>query len=563
MLKSKNYIENDEASLDKEDIVPTTNLLPNRYRVQLKFCGKDCEEKSSILINDLTNEHINKCDQIVDNNTLENVNNDVDHEMYDIIDSTNAFTTVDLNDENNTDNTEENSIKLTDDLIEESTIKDTKAIFDEYYHAANDAEELNSLDLCSNPIDNSSIEQQKDSFDLSSGVGECSKVYTHKKRKSVDEKKTISINNILPESLTTDCIDLSEDISCDITPVTLPSALDMETTDYIWNLSSEVIHNVIGSTINQEYTLNIVERQTEFDIEKSANKGIRQIKELFAINRNIARSQTPVLRRSVRLNQLEMDDTVNNNSDTTTKPRHKEQFKSKRKNREIEIRTADENSVTSKKNLNNSRSLRSAAKFTSKSSSSNSRSLSSRLTKDEKNPKAGRKLKSTKLEKIESLENDIFVPQKLNTIATVDRALWGDMSDYLENYENGIAELPEHSLSKEIPFAVGLLPLHAALERMQAMPDYQPRKTRSSFAAPLKQDNNVLKRKGNNIDYCDTIVTAKKQCSPEQFINEVEDEDNSSTVCHIQIHTSSQCSQNRRNVNDQLVSVDDTRDDKR
>ncbi|XP_067011144.2 enolase-phosphatase E1 [Anabrus simplex] len=59
------------------------------------------------------------------------------------------------------------------------------------------------------------------------------------------------------------------------------------------------------------------------------------------------------------------------------------------------------------------------------------------------------------------------------------------------------------SPNKDIPFAVGLLPLKTALEKLQAMPEYQPRKTRSSSmgkeSAPDVPAARV-KRKASSID---------------------------------------------------------------
>ncbi|KAJ8681939.1 hypothetical protein QAD02_017731 [Eretmocerus hayati] len=119
-------------------------------------------------------------------------------------------------------------------------------------------------------------------------------------------------------------------------------------------------------------------------------------------------------------------------------------------------------------------------------------------------------------------------PLKTNTTSSVNRALWGDMCDVTEVDE----EFLEYSASAEIPFAVGLLPLRAALERMQATLDHQPRKTRSSVT---KLESSSLKRK-----HSPEAATKKQNCG-EDIV-----EQNPSAVCHIQIRTSPTCSRPRK-----------------
>ncbi|XP_011312825.1 uncharacterized protein [Fopius arisanus] len=389
---------------------------------------------------------------------------------------------------------------------------------------------------------NVSEKSHDDQLDSPGGIGECSRVYIHKKRKCSDERRDEFLSQSLfqlQESSTTTCIDLSYDKNCDISPVTLPS-VDLES-EYIFNLNSDNFQPLSPPycSITDRYK----SIYDDLDIQRftpPSYNNIRKIKELFSDQNQCNNiGNTPVLRRSVRLNQLENDDTVNNNSEAInckkTKDFKKQQLKHLKKfnkiksiklngkSKDSESRISDEN----RKHVINSRPLRSNRKIVTKSSSKFS------LSREE--PKG--KNTKIKIEKIKSLDKDDFIPVKLNTIASVDRSLWGDMSDLLENCQNN-AVLPDYSQSKEIPFAVGLLPLRAALERMQAIPDYQPRKTRSSVA-PYKVDSCGLKRKANGD--IESIVISKKQCSPERSIE-------SDTVCHIQIHTSSQCSQSNEIV---------------
>ncbi|XP_063976267.1 zinc finger and BTB domain-containing protein 18.3-like [Diachasmimorpha longicaudata] len=398
----------------------------------------------------------------------------------------------------------------------------------------------------------------EDQSDSPGVIGECSRVYTHKKRTSMDDRRSqfLPLNfSQLHESLPTDCIDLSYDKSCDISPVTF-SPVDLEA-EYMFNLNTETIQSM-SHPQNCSITDKHRSIYDDVDIQRLAapsNNNIRKIKELFSDQNqcnNIV--TTPVLRRSVRLNQLENDDTVNNNSESLicqkTKDCKKQPLKKLKKfskiksiklngkSKDSDSRISDEN----RKHVINARSLRSSRKIVTKNSSKFS------LSREEQKGK-NTKLKGGKIE--ESLDNGDYVPVKLNTIASVDRSLWGDMSDLLDSCQNN-AVVPDYSKSKEIPFAVGLLPLRAALERMQAIPDYQPRKTRSSVT-PYKADPSGLKRKANGD--IEPAVISKKQCSPERSISE------SDTVCHIQIHTSPQCSESSEIVEaKQIIPVEPTSD---
>ena len=112
------------------------------------------------------------------------------------------------------------------------------------------------------------------------------------------------------------------------------------------------------------------------------------------------------------------------------------------------------------------------------------------------------------------------------------------MSDFPEDYENKV-NLMECTPNTEIPFAVGLLPLRTALEKMQATPDHQPRKTRSSVA-PVRQDIDNLKRK--NCTHLGKVTDSKRQNT---CINHPKE--NAKAVCHIRIRTApSQYVRNRK-----------------
>ncbi|KAG8040072.1 hypothetical protein G9C98_001188 [Cotesia typhae] len=588
---NKNYIDDtDKSSNLDQDSSNTNNSSVTHNCVQVKLSGREPVEKLSSPATELSDCKNSKHNQQVElehtvieleDTLIDLIDTSVDNNEHeatifcDIIEGTNKLAT--RSNENKSANLfQENVNNLNNKKLNNYIHCDNQALFmDNNNLILNDVlcnidNNENKDETCSHSCNNKleNLESNLDLSDLPSEVGECSKVYTYKKRKLTNSKKFSSFctSNMLIKSDKIDCIDLS----CDTAPVTLPSlALDINATDRVWSMNTDNIHYIIGSTLNQTNAL-IRDRQRivyeEIDTERTIipnHKSIRQIKELFSVdNDNISMGQMPILRRSVRLNQLETDDSMNNNSEETQKVKDKHvEFKSLSKSltkakRTKELsnngRVSDENSV-SKKSVNNPR-PRNNTKLTSKNAGS------SRCLAKMKDDKSKNKIKNSKITKVEPLDTDGYPPIKLNTIASVERALWGDMSDVIENHD-GATKIPEYSMSKEIPFAVGLLPLHAALERMQAMPDYQPRKTRSSFATSMKHDSNNLnfKRKApgaasgtgatNDTEY-DSIYN-KKQCSQEQM-----DDNSSNTFCHIKIQTSSQCYQSCDNsVMDQLITI--------
>ena len=390
---------------------------------------------------------------------------------------------------------------------------------------------------CLQQIEEDFVQYKFEGTDVPSKVGKCVKVYTHKRRKSVDELKIklTDMNNVIQNPPSTDCIDLLDEPSTNDIPVTLLTSLDMESAEYIISLSTENIQSIVGTTVTEQHTINSckkIEQIIEYNTQKD---NISKIK-LNTENTETSNYTKPILRRSLRLNQQEAEETMNINEikDPHEKEKHfkKSNFsnrtelciKKKRKIKDMDRKVAERgiNNVMQpiKKTFNNSR--KNTEKLIVKK---NNKCTLSNKEKDEQTVKATNKLKCDISETTEI--DSIFTLPKLNTIEHINRALWGDMSDFAEDYENKI-NLLECTPNTEIPFAVGLLPLRTALEKMQATPDYQPRKTRSSVA-PIRQDN-YLKRK--NCTSLNKVVDSKKQ---NICINDPKE--NAKAVCHIQIRT--------------------------
>ncbi|KAK9306731.1 hypothetical protein QLX08_002646 [Tetragonisca angustula] len=392
---------------------------------------------------------------------------------------------------------------------------------------------------CLQQIEEDFVQCKFEGTDVPSKVGKCVKVYTHKRRKSVDELKIklTDMNNVIQNPPSTDCIDLLDEPSTNDIPVTLLTSLDMESAEYIISLSTENIQSIVGTTVTEQHTLNSCKKIEQIIEYNSQKDNINKI-ELNTENTETSNYTKPILRRSLRLNQQETEEAMNNNEsikDPHEKEKHfkKSNFsnktelciKKKRKIKDMDRKVAERgiNNVMQpiKKTFNNSR--KSTEKLIIKK---NNKCTLSNKEKDEQTVKATNKLKCNISETTEI--DSIFTLPKLNTIEHINRALWGDMSDFAEDYENKI-NLLECTPNTEIPFAVGLLPLRTALEKMQATPDYQPRKTRSSVA-PIRQDINYLKRK--NCTSLSKVVDSKKQNT---CINDPKE--NAKAVCHIQIRT--------------------------
>ncbi|XP_026297494.1 MATH and LRR domain-containing protein PFE0570w isoform X1 [Apis mellifera] len=368
-------------------------------------------------------------------------------------------------------------------------------------------------------------------------VGKCIKVYTHKRRKSIDEikNKLTDMNNIIQNPPSTDCIDLLDEPSTTDIPVTLLTSLDMESAEYIISLNTKNIQSIVGATLTEQHTLNKCKDLEEI-IECNAQQDSINKTELNTQDTEISNCSKPILRRSLRLNQQEIEETINNNETIKTSTEKKEHFKKsnfsnktelcikrKRKIKDVDRKVPEQiiNNVIQpiKKTFNNSR--RNTKLIVKKN-----KCIISNKEKDEQTVKITNKLKCG-ISEATNIDS-IFTLPKLNTIEHINRALWGDMTDFAEDYKNRI-NLLENSSNTEIPFAVGLLPLRTALEKMQATPDYQPRKTRSSVA-PIRQEINNLKRK--NCTHLVKVTDSKKQ---NMCINDPKE--NAKAVCHIQIRT--------------------------
>ncbi|XP_043264682.1 uncharacterized protein LOC122404619 isoform X2 [Colletes gigas] len=404
---------------------------------------------------------------------------------------------------------------------------------------------------CLQQIEKDFAQYNFEGIDVPGKVGKCIKVYTHKRRKSIDEMKPklTDVNNIIQSPPSTDCIDLLDEPSTDDIPVTLLTSLDMESAEYIISLSTENIQSIVGAKLSEQNTINTckgIERIIGYDDQKGATNK----KELNVENSGGSNCMKPILRRSLRLNHQETEEIVNNND--TVKEHHGRERHFKKSGslnkmelcakRKRKIKDADhkvpEQSINNimqanKKTFNTSR--KNTAKLIVKKNSKPTYTISSK-EKDDQTVKITNRLKCDVSGT--TVEDSIFTSLKTNTIEHINRALWGDMSDFPEDYENRM-NLLEYTPNTEIPFAVGLLPLRTALEKMQATPDYQPRKTRSSVA-PIRQDNCTFKRK--SYTNSEKVTVAKKQNSCNGYAKE-----NAKTVCHIEIRTApSQYIRNRK-----------------
>ncbi|XP_032664363.1 uncharacterized protein LOC116841007 isoform X2 [Odontomachus brunneus] len=403
-----------------------------------------------------------------------------------------------------------------------------------------------------------------------SKVGKCVKVYTHKRRKSVDEIRNKLVHtqcNLVPTPPpSTDSIDLLDEPSTNNIPVTLLTSLDMESDEYILSLSTESIQSIVGSTISDQHTV--------IGCKKSNARSDNAEKE--RLSPSDADYAKPVLRRSTRLNQQESDETASNGGGIPTtasiagcekpfkkgnSPNRTELYaKAKRKGREdrkvldhygaISVDTTLQSAI--KKSLKSKKSNSKLMVRKSSKSACAMSTLNAGKEKEESKPKATTTTTTTTtISGIRNESTDARVisdrrsvsPMKLDTISGIDRALWGDNSDRLTEEESETNSLV-FSPNNAIPFAVGLLPLRTALEKMQATPDYQPRKTRSSFA-PSRQES-VLKRKANCV-FSDVV---KKQ----GVGNNAE---SPKTVCHIQIKAAP--SQDVKNRKSRLFTAGDGR----
>lgn len=545
-------------------------LMENDY-VCVK-CDKLISMDANICTGNNNNDVSSAKNQSFESEMTEATEHDVEHTLYeesDMIDATKEdvdtlFSNSDVDISMHSDTTSTVSMHVS--KINEVQTRCTSSNRDETY--------CNSLDLkpilyeqccdfsCVNEHDQSSISTLSQSClpqiesdlehcsgsstDVPSIVGKCVKVYTPKRRKSIDEvrnKLVYTQCNLVPTPPhSTDSIDLLDEPSANDLPVTLLTSLDMESAEYILSLSTESIQSIVGGTISDQHTV----------------IGCREITPEEDKRVNTPTSDTdctkPVLRRSTRLNQQESDEIVNNGFSSGTfagtekpfkkgnSPNRTESYaKTKRKGKEdrkVPDHSTIASSVQSNKKSPNSR--KSNSKLMVRKSNKPACTVANNKEKEESRPREEGKSKTNNkfkadMERLTTTSQQSVVSFKSNTCACINRALWGDMSDTLDCWESEI-DLHAYPSNTEIPFAVGLLPLRTALEKMQAMPDYQPRKTRSSVA-PLKQDA-ANSQKRRNCMPLDVIIPSKKQNG---------NNENPNTVYHIEIRTAaSQCVKSRK-----------------
>ncbi|XP_031834102.1 uncharacterized protein LOC116427655 isoform X2 [Nomia melanderi] len=448
----------------------------------------------------------------------------------------------------------ENSIINSDVLCSSTTLK---PILYEQCCDLSDIEECeeNSTSLsqtCLQEIEKDFAQYTFEGSDVPNKIGKCIKVYTHKRRKSIDEIKTklSDVNNVIQNPPSTDCIDLLDEPSTNDIPVTLLTSLDMESAEYIISLSTENIQSIVGARLNEQHKLNICKKRFQHIVGYSDRKDNINKKELNTDDSTNSSCIKPILRRSLRLNQQDIDETANNNEipkehhgrekhlKKSNSPNKLElSAKRKRKVKDADCKISEQGNSniihSNKKTFNNSR------KNTSKLIEKKNHKPQCVTTNKEKEEQSVKVTNRLKCDITETTEMDsIFTLPKSNTMEHINRALWGDMSDFSENCESRL-DLDEYTPNTEIPFAVGLLPLRTALEKMQATPDYQPRKTRSSVA-PIKHEANCLKRK--NCTYSDKVTSSKRQNT---YISDPKE--NAKTVCHIEIRAApSQYIRNRK-----------------
>ncbi|KAI4489072.1 hypothetical protein M0804_004570 [Polistes exclamans] len=381
-------------------------------------------------------------------------------------------------------------------------------------------------------------------------IGKCIKVYTHKKRKPVINTKNelTHLNNLISKLSSTNSIDLSDMQSSNSIPVTLLTPLDMECAEYHFGLDNEYMQSVAEGMINEQRSLmkckDFNENTNIFSIHK--NNVNKKDFNFRVINDKVQKIEKPVLRRSVRLNQQESEDLTNNAIslkksivtkkllDKTNIPSKMESFSTRKRKIKKNSRKAMDQNVNNitrynKKCFNKLHSTKNSSKTQIKKT----------INKSDQKSKASNKVKcemTTNNNDIDKMNISMELPSHFqqNNVGRINRALWGDMSDIIE-HSSDIMDLADYRPNGEIPFAVGLLPLRTALERMQATPDYQPRKTRSFFA-PVKQEINNPhhhyhyhhhKRKNSSLE---SNVLGKKQ-----NLKSIVQDNKTKTVCHIQI----------------------------
>ncbi|XP_012289030.1 uncharacterized protein LOC105704406 isoform X2 [Orussus abietinus] len=541
--QDEDEVKNCGESIDCSEHAETLKLA-NEFNdcddsIQLNVSKEN--EISTFKLNE--NENLDSGEELPSDNFAinENEGQEVEHMLYE----ESGFVQADVSTTKNF--TLSNSLEVKKDNIR----KNLNSKYDDYAEKFDDEFEEKSIKCQQENVEKSVFPNNAE---------KCLKVYTHKKRKWMDMAKNrlIQSDRCLPQASVTDCIDLDNPCNEDVL-ITVSTSIDLNDTEYTLNFSTENAIPRMGRTSNDPHLsfsddkVDNEKIRTNVELGNESNRVLSRCKEIRSSEQvdtesyDDLKASLPVLRRSERLNQYEYEEPVSNK---LSLGRINTKFMVSKKNTNITepldeskhnvkeqciINKSVTTSQSPKKNFTYSRSLRNASKSTTKSNAKSRFSLT-RSNKEEHKPKSSNKFKCEKSEKTEYVINDsIACPATLNVVSSINRALWGDMADVLENGEN-VFDWSEHSNSKEIPFAVGLLPLRAALERLQAIPDYHPRKTRSS-AAPCRQELNSFKRKHS---------PSKESCGKIKKHADGNAKENTSTVCHVKISTTSAQSMRNR-----------------
>lgn len=404
------------------------------------------------------------------------------------------------------------------------------------YEQCCDLSNINEHDQTSTTLSQSCLPEIEDdlglcsenSTDVPSNAKKYVKVYTHKRRNLVDNvsNKFVHMHNLIPSS--TDCIDLSDAPSSNDIPITLLTSLDFESAEYILSLSTGSIQSILGGHIDDKHS---IVGYKNIKIQEDADDN-----EQFNSPDNI-NSTKPILRRSMRLSQQDNDEAVNNSLPSRVSigterlfkrnniPNRPESYVKARRKGKDDRKVPDQTIGGTIQNNKKSFNKKNNSKLIVKKNKSTC-TISASKEKEEHRSKTSNKAKNENMGRL-------MTSVRRDRTECINRALWGDMSDTVD--ENEISLLT-YTSNTEIPFAVGLLPLRTALERMQATPDYQPRKTRSSVA-PFRHDVSNLKRKNYTSFYTD-VSTKRQNCNNNESPN---------AVCHIEIRTApSQYEKNRK-----------------
>ncbi|EGI57578.1 hypothetical protein G5I_14378 [Acromyrmex echinatior] len=594
IVDSKKILNNFENCLKQEkgdsSLKVTSNSLTEDDYICVR-CDKLNMDENTVCENSNNNDISTNKNQFLENDMVEATEHDLEHTLYEDSDAIDASKkdvvdtsfSSDVNISIQSDATTTNTVLTHVGMINEVQTMCTNSNRDNVYRHNLDLKpilyeqccdfscDVNESDETISTLSQSCLPQVENdlehcsgsSTDVPSTVGKCVKVYTPKRRRSMDDVRNKLVHtqcNLVPTPPhSTDSIDLLDEPSANDVPVNLLTSLDMESAEYILSLSTESIQSIVGGTISNQHT---VIGYREINAERdTAKEGLNS-------PINDTDCAKPILRRSMRLSQQESDETTSNglaflgsslgteksfkkgNSPNRTESCARTKRKGK-EDRKVPDHSVIASAVQSNKKSSNNKKTNS--KLIVKKSNKSTYTVTGSKEREELRSKEESKPKANSKFKTENTERSVTVDQptthhsvKSNVCKCISRALWGDMSDKLDYWDE--IDLLSYPSNTEIPFAVGLLPLRTALEKMQATPDYQPRKTRSSVA-PIKQDaSNSLKRK-----YCtplDAVVPSKKQ-------NGNNNNEGPNTVCHIEIRTApSQCVKNRKRfLSDSITSL--------